>query len=43
MKDGELGDSGQEELELDVEEIAASLDDGESEFCEPVADEPLSV
>ena len=43
MKDGELGDSEQEELELDVEEIAASLDDGESESSEPVPEDPLSV
>ena len=43
MKDGELGDSEQEELELDVEEIAASLDDGESELSEPVSEDPLSV
>ena len=43
MKDGELGDSGQEELELDVEEIAASLDDGELESSEPVSEDPLSV
>jgi len=43
VKDGELSDSGQEELELDVEEITVPVADGEPEASEPPVEDPLSV
>lgn len=43
MNDGELSDSGQEELELNVEEITVPLTDGEAESSKPGPEDPLSV
>jgi molecular chaperone GrpE len=43
VNDGELSDSGQEELELNVEEITVPLTDGEAESSKPGPEDPLSV